>query len=187
MVFEPNNQFTIFTKATSNYFIDDDVKQPAILKNAVAKENNSVFHLFTHGKPGELLINGKWLKKEEIASFLMQQFTLSSGEVYIRNSEINIYGCNFAQGEKGLEAVAYLEKATGLKVSASSNITGADGDWTLEVGTPLKVNHVEGYNFNLQLDTIHYFGPHVGSFSTQNTNFNLVNEEVTLSTPSASP
>ena len=44
-----------------NYFIDSNVKDSYIFTNAI-KENNlqgKSFHLFTHGKPGQLLIDGE--------------------------------------------------------------------------------------------------------------------------------
>ncbi|TXB60633.1 DUF4347 domain-containing protein [Phaeodactylibacter luteus] len=48
-------------------------------------------------------------------------------------TRLHIYGCNFAQGPKGQAAVAYLEKELGIAVAASTNVTGAEGDWVLEV------------------------------------------------------
>jgi hypothetical protein len=90
------------------------VLQPEVLSKAINNQNEEIFHLFTHGKPGQLRINGKWLEKEEIASFLIEQFSLPLGEMSVGQSGINIYGCNFVQGDLGLEVVAYLEKKLGI-------------------------------------------------------------------------
>ena len=132
-------------------------------------------HLFSHGKPGELLIEGKWLNAEAIA----QRFTRE----VIGQSELYIYGCNFAQGEKGLAAVQYLERTLNVAVSASTNTTGIDGDWKLEVGNgknPLSVNNFKG---NLQLDNTHYLNPIVAG--NYNTSTSISEEWIYLSTPSA--
>jgi hypothetical protein len=63
---------------------------------------------------------------------------------------LNIYGCEFAKEAKGQAAVAYLEKELGITVAASTNITGRDGDWTLEIGQPLAAISLPNYRGNLQ-------------------------------------
>ena len=88
-----------------------------------------IFHLFSHGRPGELLINGQWKDAKAIALWFKENNPTSNFKY------LNIYGCNFAQGEKGASAVSYLEEQLNVSVSASTNITGKDGDWDLEVGT----------------------------------------------------
>jgi len=80
------------------------VLQPEVLSKAINNQNEEIFHLFTHGKPGQLLINDKWLEKEAIAQFINLEFKIQNLEF------LNIYGCNFAQGKKGRAAVTYLEK-----------------------------------------------------------------------------
>lgn len=133
------------TVKTDTYYIDKDVVQPEVLSKAINNQNEGVFHLFTHGKPGQLLINDKWLKKEAIAQFINLEFKIQNLEF------LNIYGCNFAKGEKGLEALAYLEKQLGISVAASTNVTGKDGDWNLEVGNQFFSDlAVPNYKYNLQ-------------------------------------
>ena len=130
-----------------NYFIDSNVKDSYIFTNAI-KENNlqgKSFHLFTHGKPGQLLIDGEWLNAPEVANLLRTEISPSI-------NHINIYGCEFAKGEKGRQAVSYLETALGVSVSASDDITGIDGDWELEIGEFAYSISVD-YNFNLQCPT----------------------------------
>ncbi|MBD0830507.1 DUF4347 domain-containing protein, partial [Aestuariibaculum sediminum] len=127
------------------FFIDSHVKDEALIKKALINNGNeSVFHLFTHGKPGELFINNKWLDAIGIANFIKNE--IHSKPI----THINIYGCEFAKGQKGKEAVSYLETALGVSVSASNNITGKDGDWNLEVGKVFKIRLLEDYNYNLQ-------------------------------------
>ncbi|WP_034061497.1 DUF4347 domain-containing protein [Lacinutrix jangbogonensis] len=132
----------LFGEATVNTksYIDASLPDQEVLQNAIANNENT-FHLFSHGRPGELLINGKWLQKEELARFINNKIAPNS-----QLAAMNIYGCNFAQGEKGLAAVTYLEKATGLQIAASTNITGAAGDWILEIGNKNLALHSYGYS-----------------------------------------
>ncbi|WGH75481.1 DUF4347 domain-containing protein [Tenacibaculum tangerinum] len=148
------------------YFIDQDVQGKAIIQNSIKPWETQSFHLFTHGRPGELLINGQWLKKEEIAKFVHRQLStraLSGVEAYnYQPTTVNIYGCEFAKGEKGAAAVAYLEKELGLSIAASTNITGKDGDWVLETNDS-NTNLLQiAYPYNLQLDNVHYLNPVYG-------------------------
>jgi len=142
-----------------NVFIDKDVLQAEALLNATLNHDDGVFHLFTHGKPGQLLIDGQWLQKEEIANFV-------NSKLKIRNSKfefLNIYGCNFAQGEKGQKAVAYLENQLGITIAASTNVTGKDGDWKLESGTPTQLKALQNYAYNLQISCPNGLDVHIAN------------------------
>ena len=129
-----------------NTTIRSEYIDPSVVGLKIESETNTridVFQLFSHGRSGELFINGQWLGKEAIVHFLGSHLSLLT-------SHINIYGCNFAQGQKGKAAVAYLEKELGISVSASTNITGIDGDWNLEVGKTNNVIALPNYQGNLQ-------------------------------------
>jgi len=63
---------------------------------------------------------------------------------------LNIYGCEFAKGKVGEDAVSYLESTLGLTVAASTNLSGNDGDWILEIGQPRAAIAVSEYKGNLQ-------------------------------------
>ncbi|ARV15768.1 DUF4347 domain-containing protein [Polaribacter sp. SA4-12] len=139
------NKDYIVKNQTQTYFIDQSVSDLEAHVKTKTLENDS-FHFFTHGKPGELLIDGKWLGKEEIAVFVNSKISNSQSQI----SYLNIYGCNFAEGEKGLQAVAYLENTLSLQVSASTNITGNGGDWVLEEGPKNKGLELADYKGNLQ-------------------------------------
>ena len=56
----------------SNYFIDLEVGEPALLKDSLEGLNINTFHLFTHGRSGELLINGTWMNAIQIENFLQK-------------------------------------------------------------------------------------------------------------------
>ncbi|MDQ6480569.1 DUF4347 domain-containing protein [Dyadobacter sp. LHD-138] len=123
----------------SNVFVDINVNKYSLNEGVL---DHNTFHLFSHGRSGQLSINGHWLDAEQIAKFLKQRIT--------NYSHLNVYGCEFGKGEKGENAVRYLEDALGLSVSASADITGKDGDWKLEIGEPVAVMGMESYAFNLQ-------------------------------------
>ncbi len=132
------------------YYIDATVADAHTLKSDIlAKANQRDVHLFTHGRPGELLINGQWLGAVEIAAFVKQQFNVGGTTSNVKPATLNLYGCEFAKGEKGAAAVNYLENQLGIAVAASTNITGADGDWILEVGKA-SVNIDSDYEHSLQ-------------------------------------
>ncbi|MFV0607301.1 MAG: DUF4347 domain-containing protein, partial [Niabella sp.] len=104
---------------------------------------SSDFFVFAHGKPGALLINGKWLSGNRLVQWFRSQ-------PQITGKAIRIYGCEFGRGNIGKLAVTQLSYLLKVPVSASDDITGLDGDWELEVGTPYKELSVESYKGNLQ-------------------------------------
>ncbi len=129
-------------KLTSPVHIDRALPDHEVLSRAVDNGSREVIHLFTHGKPGSLLIEGEWLDAVGIKNWIQEKFQIQD------YSRLNIYGCNFAQSEKGKKAVSYLERELGLSIAASINITGRDGDWKLEVGN--RALTVDSYGYNLQ-------------------------------------
>ena len=130
--------------ATKNYYIETDVAKRAGLVNSISVEN-STYHLLTHGQPGTLLIEGQWKNAWEIAAWIQNKQLLKD------KSHLNIYGCNFAQGEKGQQAVSVLETTLAVSIAASDDITGVDGDWDLEVGDARNAIVFETYEYNLQV------------------------------------
>ncbi len=134
--------FSSSSLVKQNYFIDNSVEDSKILLNGLNQSSKNEFYLFSHGKPGQLLIEGSWLNPSEIASFLNKN--------EIKQNHLLIYGCEFGKGEVGRKAVTYLEKELGIKVSASNNITGKNGDWNLEVGENVKTLQFKNYEKNLQ-------------------------------------
>ena len=87
---------------------------------------SSEYHLFSHGNSGELFIDNQWLNAAQISTRFKNELK--------DKKELYIYGCNFGEGEKGRQAVQYLEDHLDINVNASTNITGKNGDWKLEIG-----------------------------------------------------
>ena len=139
----------ISLEVRNNIFIDKAVLNPSLLRKSINENNeHDDYHLFTHGKPGELLINDVWLNKFEIAKFLKPLREANQIKQFF------IYGCEFGSGEKGSAAIRYLEEALDVDISASTDITGKNGDWTLEIGKQPTINTIslDTYRFDLQID-----------------------------------
>ncbi|RZN82536.1 MAG: DUF4347 domain-containing protein, partial [Winogradskyella sp.] len=118
-------------------YIDNTVQDGHVLSSSVLDQNIEAAHLFSHGRSGELYLDGRWRDKEQIAVWI------TKNELVLGKKHLNIYGCNFAQGEKGKAAVAYLEQELAIAIAASTNITGKDGDWVLEYNTAVTSSGVE--------------------------------------------
>lgn len=107
------------------YFIDTALPKKDALKKLAYSDSNAL-HLFSHGRPGALFLEGKWLSGAELVIWLQD---------YLRGAEsLYIYGCNFAKGIPGKRMVERLERELGVSIAASDDITGRRGDWDLEVG-----------------------------------------------------
>ena len=117
------------------------------LRKQENENQSSILQLFSHGRPGELFIHGKWMNAEQIVYFINSNFRNTSNRI----SHINFYGCEFGKGEIGKRAISYLQSKLGVSIAASDDITGRDGDWDLEIGTPYDVIAIPNAEFNLQL------------------------------------
>jgi hypothetical protein len=125
-----------------NIFIDKALVDFPNVENA----DQTVFQLFSHGRSGELFLDGEWKNAEQIASFVKARISNSSSNV----NTLNIYGCEFAKDQKGIDAVNYLQATLNINIAASNNITGQDGDWTLELGESKSIIKVLNFKGNLQ-------------------------------------
>ncbi|MEX0274267.1 MAG: DUF4347 domain-containing protein, partial [Flavobacteriaceae bacterium] len=129
-------------------FVDKTIKDHSLIMEAWNHVNSvgNEIHLFSHGRKGELFINDKWRNPKEIATFLDKEFNIAASGP----ENIYIYGCNFAKGEKGLEAIQYLESQLNVSITASTNMTGRKGDWELEIGNSTNKIAIPNYNYTLQ-------------------------------------
>ncbi|BAX79361.1 BspA family leucine-rich repeat surface protein [Labilibaculum antarcticum] len=132
--------------SNANIYIDKNLKSKECLSNLPSTPES--FQLFSHGRAGELLIDGEWLTAPQIATWLKKSKLLKG------ITHINIYACEFGKGVKGQNAVAYLEKLLNITLAASDDITGANGDWNLEVGTRKDVLEFPNYPYSLQNEFI---------------------------------
>ncbi len=137
-----SNNKTSFDKS-ERYFVDQSVHELNYLLEGTNIKSNKNYHVFSHGKPGQLWINDQWLTPIQIAEWLSKA---APKDV----QQINIYGCNFAKGKKGKAALDYIESELGVPIAASNDITGQDGDWDLEVGNGEHAIQLHQHEGNLQ-------------------------------------
>ena len=63
-----------------------------------------------------MFIEGQWLNPQEITAWLLDNQSFNNLPI----ESLNIYGCEFAKGTKGIEAVDYLEEKLGISIAASN-------------------------------------------------------------------
>jgi hypothetical protein len=110
----------------------DGVEQMAEILSS--RQDVSAIHILAHGRSGTLEIGNATLTADSIATIHADDMAI------IRNAlsstaDILIYGCDFAAGSYGAQAIQALAAATGADVAASEDLTGAadlGGDWVLE-------------------------------------------------------
>lgn len=116
-------------------------------------------HVLSHGWEGDLWIGNTYLDKaglEQNAALLKE-----IGQGLKSGGDIMLYACDVAKGEDGLAFVDTLANLTGADVAASTNRTGAGGDWTLEVqqgaieaSTPFAADAMAQYQSSLATLTV---------------------------------
>ncbi len=121
----------ILASNQTSYFIEESLEHQEYLRTVMAQsQDQSIFHVFAHAKPGMLLIENEWIKDETLSLFLKSKIDQLPSKV----DAVYIYGCNFAQGQLGLSALDLLKNQLGIQILASNDVTGFEGDWDLEVG-----------------------------------------------------
>ena len=137
--------FELTESQKKSYYLSSELPNKEVIINELSHSKGEVFHLFSHGTEGVLFIENRQMDSHDIAVWMKSNHFLGN------KTQLNIYGCNFGRGEKGRAAVEYLETNLGISVAASDDVTGVDGDWDLEVGTPLGVINAKDYTYNLQV------------------------------------
>ncbi|SDZ69168.1 Ig-like domain-containing protein [Pseudomonas salomonii] len=119
----------------------------------------SSVQIIAHGNSGDLWLGSTYLSADNVAarSAVLAQI----GQDMNAGGDILIYACNTAEGDKGISFVDSLASLTGRDIAASSNRTGAGGDWTLEVAsgsieshTALSYQGMSGYQYSLATITV---------------------------------
>ena len=138
---------SIKSERIPSVFIDKDLYQrDVIIKSLGSQIKQSQFGIVTHGRPGELFIDGSWKSGSDLVNWIIES-TPSEAE------EILIFGCSFGQDNESVDFVKELAELTGKAIYASNDITGIDGDWTLEVSSYKNLElqfQVSDWNCNLQ-------------------------------------
>ena len=92
-------------------------------------------HIISHGSAGVLELGSTQMTLQSMSGAHAEDLAVIAASLS-RDADIMIYGCDFAAGVLGHEAVNLLSALTGADVAASDDLTGAaslGGDWLLEV------------------------------------------------------
>ncbi|OYT19452.1 MAG: hypothetical protein CCU26_11440, partial [Nitrospira sp. UW-LDO-01] len=94
-------------------------------------------HIISHGAEGQLSLGTGTLTQASMTGQYADELTIIQ-QALSEQADILVYGCDFAEGDVGQDAVALLSQLTGADVAASTDATGAaslGGDWILETQT----------------------------------------------------
>ncbi|MCS6329467.1 MAG: DUF4347 domain-containing protein, partial [Nitrospira sp.] len=94
-------------------------------------------HIISHGEAGTLQLGTGTLNAETMSGHYAEELS-TIRQALSEQADILVYGCDFAAGETGQDAVDCLAQLTGADVQASTDVTGhasLGGDWDLEVRT----------------------------------------------------
>ncbi|MDN5924706.1 MAG: DUF4347 domain-containing protein, partial [Xanthomonadales bacterium] len=115
--------------------------------------------LVAHGAPGELLLGARVLDHRALQAHGSALARI--GQAMTPGADLLLYTCDSGAGATGLRFVRALAAATGHDVAASNDVTGKDGDWTLEVSqgqidqaSMLSDTALVGYDHDLALTVV---------------------------------
>ena len=121
----------------------DGIEQIAEILSS--RSDISAIHIVSHGDQAELRLGNATLTADSMAGEHADELATIRAALS-DSADILIYGCDFGQGEAGLDAAEQLAERTGADVAASDDLTGAadrGGDWDLE----LNVGSIEAQSF----------------------------------------
>jgi VCBS repeat-containing protein len=110
----------------------DGVEQ--IAEALAGRRGIDAIHILSHGRSGTLELGSTKLTEASMASRHADEMAVIAASLSAK-ADILLYGCDFAAGTRGQNAVAAFAAATGADVRASEDLTGAaefGGDWDLE-------------------------------------------------------
>ncbi|MBC7967581.1 MAG: tandem-95 repeat protein, partial [Fuerstia sp.] len=94
-------------------------------------------HIISHGSAGQLWLGSSTVTAESLRTVHADELEIIRSALS-NDGDILIYGCDFAAGEPGMEAVNLIAAAAQADLAASVDHTGSHasgGDWELEVQT----------------------------------------------------
>jgi Domain of unknown function (DUF4347)/Cadherin-like/Right handed beta helix region/Cadherin domain/SdrD B-like domain len=92
--------------------------------------NTTVLHLIGHGDDGMMLLGSVWIDEATLRARASDFAAWADG--LSSDSDILLYGCDFAANEAGKESAQSLAQITGADVAASTDKTANVGNWALE-------------------------------------------------------
>ena len=118
------------------HFIESNVDGVQFIAQTLqGRTDVEAIHILSHGVEGQLRLGTAFLDVQHMQGDYRAALS-AIGQSMTADGDILIYGCDFAAGADGQQAVQVLAELTGADVAASNDDTGAarlDGDWMLEV------------------------------------------------------
>ncbi|MGC3965233.1 MAG: DUF4347 domain-containing protein [Rhodocyclaceae bacterium] len=115
--------------------------------------------ILAHGASGDMWLGTTYLSAENAGEHA--DVLARIGSDMRVGGDILIYACETAEGDRGASFVSSLADLTGRDIAASTNRTGASGDWTLELTTGsiesvpvLSSSATAGYAYDLATQTV---------------------------------
>jgi hypothetical protein len=110
-------------------------------------------HIVSHGGEGYLVLGNTMLSSYNLDQYSADTATIRAA--LAPGADIHLYGCDVVGGSDGEAFVQQLAHATGADVAASTNDTGAHGDWVLEFSTgAIQTRSMSDPAYQYDLDTI---------------------------------
>jgi uncharacterized repeat protein (TIGR02059 family) len=91
----------------------------------------AAIHIVGHGQPGVLMLGSATLTAGDLEAHAAELGSI--GGALGPDGDIQLWGCEIGAGAKGAAFIQALADATGADIAASDDLTGAGGDWALEV------------------------------------------------------
>ncbi len=121
------------------YLYDHRHESPTDVLNTVydwAKSNHAeidTLSIISHGASGSFVLGNQWLSSSNLGQSAEAWQRL--GAVMAPSGNIDIFGCNVADGTSGRDLINNIGRLSGATVFASVNDTGYRGDWVLEAAS----------------------------------------------------
>jgi len=132
-------------------FLADDVNGLWQITDYLARCNDiDTVRIISHGNAGKVVLNSESVDTQYLTR--RYEWIESWGNALSENADILLYGCNLAATAEGRTLVQSIADMTGADVAASTDMTGASGNWELEyqVGEIEAVSlAVDGYAYHL--------------------------------------
>ena len=150
-----------------NYIVFDSERDSAqsIINEVTrwADEQNQTIDslsIFSHGREGAFQLGTDTITNDSVSD---QSFDLwgQLGQAFSEQANVFIYGCNVAGDGSGQALINSIAQSSGANVFASDDISGAGGDWDLEVASqssdlspsallsPIDTSKLEAYSGSL--------------------------------------
>ncbi|MCF6775960.1 DUF4347 domain-containing protein [Thiotrichales bacterium 19X7-9] len=142
---DPHTLIKDISRKSSVEIIDIDKNGVNEIARILSKYDNlDAVHIISHGNQGELYLGDAILNSDSL-SFYKNQLT-NWGQSLSSNGDLLFYGCNVAEGSKGMTFIDALKSYTNADIAASTDITGGDylgGNSILEYqGGPIEYDYL---------------------------------------------